>query len=613
MESQLTPGNKDIPPSKNRQKLPPSKERESLLAVLTTAYLKGDSVNWDSLYENAVYGDVPIFNGDIPTYPFERKRRWVPWEDEGAIKTEIPSKKEVVKDKGISPVKQALGAIRKLKQQINNIKAEQTQPIAVIGMGCRFPGGADTPRAYWDLLRQGRDAIVEVPKYRWDIDTCFDADPDAPGKMYCRYGGFLGPVDGFDTLFFGLSPRESARMDPQHRLVLEVAWETLEQAGMAPSKLHGAPVGVFLGTTALDYGCLLFGQGDLTKVDAFSGTGGTLGPAAGRLSYLMGFTGPSFVLDTACSSSLVAVHLACQSLRNRECTMAIAGGVNLTLSPAGTVNFCKARMLAPDGRCKSFDASANGYVRGEGCGMVLLKRLSDVDPERDRVLAVIRGSAVNQDGPSGGFTVPSGPAQERVIRKAMEVAGVTPDEIDYVEAHGTGTALGDPIEVEALGSVFRENKDPLLIGSVKTNFGHLEAAAGMASLIKVILSLNHNLIPPHLHFKSPNPRVQWDDLPIRVNTQSTSWTDNHKMRLAGISCFGFSGTNAHIIVGDPPASSDLLRTTVRTNHTTTRTNHTTARTNHTTARTNHSELHDIITREAVPPAGEQSGNTRVIS
>ncbi|MGD9733432.1 MAG: SDR family NAD(P)-dependent oxidoreductase [Desulfamplus sp.] len=544
--------------------------RHLFIESIAKAYIQGYTIDWDF-----IYSDTEIFKGNLPTYPFERKRCWLNWETNRNLQTKsvdsrtsekrdsLQSEKIEKKDGkgGLSPVKQALVAIKSLKERYDSLKAEQTEPIAVIGMGCRFPGGADTPSKYWELLKNGQDAIVEVPPYRWNIDDCFDPNPDAIGKMYCRYGGFLGRVDGFDSLFFGLSPREAARMDPQHRFILEVAWEALEHAAIPPSKLYGEPVGVFLGSTSFDYGALLFGEGDLTRVDAFSGTGGTPGPAAGRLSYLLGFTGPSFVLDTACSSSLVAVHLACQSLRNKECSLAISGGVNLTLSPAGTVNFCKARMLAPDGRCKTFDASANGYVRGEGCGIVVLKRLSDVAPQ-DRVLALIRGSAVNQDGPSGGFTVPSGPAQQKVIKSALEAAKVKPEQIDYIEAHGTGTSLGDPIEVEALGGVFSESRNssnPLLIGSVKTNFGHLEAAAGMASLIKVILSLNHGQIPPHLHFKEPNPRIQWDILPIKVTNALTEWNRKQEGRFAGISCFGFSGTNAHIVVGEAPNIAELNR------------------------------------------------------
>lgn len=540
-----------------------SDSRYCFLPEVAKAYIRGQRINWD-----LIYADAPSFKGELPTYPFERKRCWLPWHPTGSrdeTQTTKPVEPSVGadsvsagkgtnSDKTLSPVKQALIALRTLQNRYEALKAEKSEPIAVVGMGCRFPGNSNTPAQYWDLLRNGRDAIIEVPPYRWNIDACFDPNPDASGKMYCRYGGFIGPVDGFDSLFFGLSPREVARMDPQHRLILEVAWEALEHAQIPASKLHGEPVGVFLGSTSFDYGALLFGEGDLNRVDAFSGTGGTPGPAAGRLSYLLGLTGPSFVLDTACSSSLVAVHLACQSLRNRECNLAITGGVNLTLSPAGTVNFCKARMLAPDGRCKTFDDSANGYVRGEGCGLVILKRLSDVTSQ-DRVLALIRGSAVNQDGPSGGFTVPSGPAQEKVIRSALAVAGVEPNQIDYVEAHGTGTSLGDPIEVEALGSLFGDGRDPdrpLLIGSVKTNCGHLEAAAGMASLLKVILSLNHGEIPPHLHFKNPNSRIQWDMLPIKVNKDLTKWNNEQGMRLAGISCFGFSGTNAHLIVSEAP-------------------------------------------------------------
>ncbi|MBF0411468.1 MAG: KR domain-containing protein [Desulfamplus sp.] len=542
--------------------------RHLVIQSIAKAYIQGYTIDWDF-----IYSDTEIFKGNLPTYPFERKRCWLNLETNRNLQTQnidsITSKKreslqsEKIEKKdgkgGLSPVKQALVAIKSLKERYDSLKAQQTEPIAVIGMGCRFPGGANTPEKYWELLKNGQDAIVEVPPYRWNIDACFDPNPDAIGKMYCRYGGFLGRVDGFDSLFFGLSPREVARMDPQHRLILEVAWEALEHSMIPPSKLYGEPVGVFLGSTSFDYGALLFGEGDLTRVDAFSGTGGTPGPAAGRLSYLLGFTGPSFVLDTACSSSLVAVHLACQSLRNKECSLAISGGVNLTLSPAGTVNFCKARMLAPDGRCKTFDSSANGYVRGEGCGIVVLKRLSDVAPQ-DRVLALLRGSAVNQDGPSGGFTVPSGPAQEKVIRSALEAAKVKPEQIDYIEAHGTGTSLGDPIEVEALGGVFadsRNSSNPLLIGSVKTNFGHLEAAAGMASLIKVILSLNHGQIPPHLHFKEPNPRIQWDMLPIKVNSGLNEWSRKQEGRFAGISCFGFSGTNAHLVVGEASLKEPL--------------------------------------------------------
>ncbi|MEO0946631.1 MAG: MupA/Atu3671 family FMN-dependent luciferase-like monooxygenase [Cyanobacteria bacterium J06641_5] len=443
----------------------------------------------------------------------------------------------------------------------DELKLATAEPIAIIGIGCRFPGGADTPEAFWQLLQDGRDAIAEVPKDRWDIDTYFDPDPTAPGKMTTRYGGFIDPLYAFDPQFFGLTPREAVTLDPQQRLLLEVSWEALERAGQAPDLLArgragvlGSQAGVFVGICGSDYSQLLLQRGS-EEIDAYLGTGNTHSVAAGRLSYLFGFTGPSLAVDTACSSSLVAVHLAAQSLRQRECDFALAGGVNLVLSPEGTINFSKARMLSPDGRCKAFDATANGYVRGEGCGIVVLKRLSDALADRDPIQAVIRGSAINQDGRSSGLTVPNGPAQQNVVRQALANGGVSPAQVDYIEAHGTGTALGDPIEVGALGEVYRQHhslEKPLLIGSVKTNIGHLEAAAGIAGLIKVVLSMQHATLPKHLHFKAPNSHIDWADLPLKVTAEQTAWESNGHPRSAGVSSFGFSGTNAHVVLEEAP-------------------------------------------------------------
>jgi amino acid adenylation domain-containing protein len=451
--------------------------------------------------------------------------------------------------------KRALLALQEMQSKLNALERAKTEPIAIIGLSCRFPGGADNPEAFWQMLREGRDAIIEVPKERWDIDAYYDPDPDAPGKMCTRYGGFLlGPVDQFDPQFFGISPREANSLDPQQRLLLELSWEALECANLVPEKIYGSSTGVFVGITSFEYGASLFGDG-LERIDAYSGTGGTLGVAAGRLSYVLGLTGPSLILDTACSASLVATHLACQSLRLGESDLALVGGVNLTLRPETYINFSKAKMLAPDGRCKTFDAAADGYARGEGGGIVILKRLSDAVADGDNIYAQIRGSAVNQDGPSGGLTVPNGPSQVKVIHQALANAGVTPDQVSYIEAHGTGTSLGDPIEMGTLSNVFglkRYQDNPLTVGSVKTNIGHLEAAAGMAGLIKVVLSLQHKEIPPHLHFKQPSPHIDWDEFPVVIPTERQPWHTGEQPRIAGISSFGFSGTNAHIVLEEAP-------------------------------------------------------------
>jgi acyl transferase domain-containing protein len=457
---------------------------------------------------------------------------------------------------GFSPARLAL-LCTELQAKLEAVGAAAAEPIAIVGMACRFPGGSIDPDAYWELLENSRDAVGEIPRDRWNVDAFYDPDPGASGKMYCRRGGFLDEVDGFDPQFFNISPREAVSLDPQHRLLLEVAWEALEHAGHNAAEVRGSLTGVFVGIGADDYAKLQVRSASPESVTAHTGTGNAYCYGAGRLSFFLGAQGPCFPIDTACSSSLVAAHLACQSLRLRECNLAIVGGVHLMLSPAGSIFLSRARALAPDGRCKTFDARADGYVRGEGCGVVILRRLSDAVAHNDRILAVIRGSAINHDGPSSGFTVPNGQAQQAVIKAALAAGGVAPREIGYVEVHGTGTALGDPIELRALAAVLgraagRAADLPLAIGSVKTNIGHLEPAAGIAGLIKVVLALQKRAIPAHLHLEQVNPHVALDAGPFTIPTSLTPWPRGAQPRIAGVSSFGLSGTNAHVIVQEAP-------------------------------------------------------------
>lgn len=458
----------------------------------------------------------------------------------------------------LSPTKRALLALEQMQAKLEALENRQHEPIAIIGMGCRFPGGVENPDEFWQLLEGGIDAIAPVPQDRWNPDEYYHPDPDTPGKICTKYGGFVGNLQNFDAQFFRISPREAVSLDPQQRLLLEVCWESFENAGLAVDRFSGSKTGVFVGICANDYWHRLLSRGD-TEIDAYVATGNSHSVAAGRISYSFGFTGPSLSVDTACSSSLVAVHYACQSLRNRDCDLAIAAGVNRILSPQMSVNFSRAKMLSPEGRCKTFDASANGFVRGEGCGAIVLKRLSDAIASDDNILAVIRGSAVNHDGRSSGLTVPNGPAQQAVIRQALENARIQPQQVSYIEAHGTGTALGDPIEVGALNAVYgagRGDRDPLIVASAKTNIGHLEAAAGIAGLIKVVLALQHKKIPPHLHFKTPNPHISWGEIPVKVPQISSPWVSDDRERCAGVSSFGFSGTNAHVILEEFPSSQN---------------------------------------------------------
>ena len=421
-------------------------------------------------------------------------------------------------------------------------------PIAIIGIGCRFPG-AENPEQFWELLSNAVHAISSVPSERWDIDQFYSPEPGTPGKMNSRYGGFLNNIDQFDAGFFGISAEEAERIDPQQRLVLEVAWEALENAGIAPHTIADTQTSVMIGISNYDYGVLQFQ--DLDSINAHNGVGSALSIAANRLSYLLNLRGPSLAVETACSSSLVAIHLACKSLVTAESDLCIVGAVTLMLSPAPSITWSQAGVIASDGRCKTFDASADGYVRSEGCGIVILKRLSDAIRDNDHIQSVIRGTAVNQDGLSNGLTAPNGPSQQEVISQALKNANVEPSEVSYVEVHGTGTPLGDTIEFKALKNVLmagRKADQKCFLGAVKTNIGHLEAASGMASLLKVILSLKHQQIPAHLHLQKLNPYISLDKTCFAIPAKLEDWNTFTGSRLAGISTFGIGGTNAHIIV-----------------------------------------------------------------
>ncbi|MEL7369606.1 MAG: SDR family NAD(P)-dependent oxidoreductase [Myxococcota bacterium] len=431
----------------------------------------------------------------------------------------------------------------------------RSEPIAVVGMGCRFPG-ADGPEAFFEVIREGRDEVRELPSGRWDRERYYDPDPSAPGKTYVTRGGYLSDIASFDAQCFGIAPAEALRMDPQQRHLLEVSRHALEHAAIAPESLYGSPVGVFFGISSGDYAGVLRRLTPTEEIDGYVATGNAFSVAAGRLSYILGFTGPSLAVDTACSSSLVSLHLAIQSLRLRECDLALAGGVNLLLEPASTINFAKARMLAPDGRIKAYDARANGFVRGEGCGVVVLKRLSDALAAGDDVWAVVRGSAVNQDGASSALTAPSGTSQRAVLRSALAGASVEPSQVGFVEGHGTGTALGDPIELGALAEVYGESRSanqPLYLGSVKANIGHLESAAGVAGFMKAVLALRHRELPAQINFETPSMHVNWAQSGIEVVRERKPFEPIDGRWLAAVSSFGFSGTNAHVILEAAPA------------------------------------------------------------
>lgn len=425
--------------------------------------------------------------------------------------------------------------------------------IAVVGLSCRFPGAASLAE-FWRNLLNGQDAIAEVPPERWSLDDFYSPDPDRPGRMRTRFGGFVADIDRFDAGFFGISPREAEQVSPQQRLALEVAWEALEDGAIAPAALAGQAVGVYLGIASFDYYERLLLQTP-ERIDGYALTGNAYSVAANRLSYLLDLRGPSMAIDTACSSSLVALHLACQSLRAGESDLALAGGSHAMLSPWVTIAASRGEFMAPDGRCKTFDARADGYVRGEGCGVAVLKRYEDALRDGDPIRALILGGAVNQDGRSNGLTAPNPAAQVEVLRQAYARAGVAPSEVGYIEAHGTGTRLGDPMELNSLATVLGPGRDPASpcrVGSVKTNIGHLEAAAGVAGLIKAALAVEHGEIPASLHFETPNPLIDFSRLPLRVAESRQDWPAAGPRR-AGVSAFGFGGTNAHLVLGETPA------------------------------------------------------------
>ena len=434
----------------------------------------------------------------------------------------------------LSPTKKALLALKQMQGKLDALEQAKSEPIAVVGLGCRFPS-ANNPQEFWELLYRGEDAVS---------DRCDRLQlQDAATPEYISQCGFVPHLKEFDASFFRIAPREAASLDPQQRLLLEVSWESLENAAIPADKIEKSSTGVFIGASAIDYWHQLLSE--KTEIDAYLTTGNTHSLASGRISHFLDLTGPSISLDTACSSSLVAVHLAIKSLRDRECNMALAGGVNRIISPKISLNFARAKMLSPDGRCKTFDETANGFVRSEGCGIVVLKRLSDAIANKDRIRAVLLGSATNQDGRTSSITTPSSLSQQAAIEQALANSKVEARQVSYLETHGTGTSLGDAIEIEALSQVFKDNEE-LILGAVKTNIGHLESASGIASLIKTVLSLEKQLIPANLHLKQPNTKVDWQNLPFRLPQKAIAWKQTP--RIAGVSGFGFSGTNAHVVV-----------------------------------------------------------------
>src|SRR6267154_4591424 len=429
--------------------------------------------------------------------------------------------------------------------------------IAIIGIGCRFPGGIHHPDALWKLLVEGGEAVSDVPPDRWNVERFYDAEPGIAGKSIARRGGFVDGIDQFDPQFFGISPREAPYVDPQHRLLLETAWEAIEDAGLVLDLEGGTDLGVFVGISHNDYQAIQGTPWEHSGIGPHSPTGCAHSIAANRISYCFNLRGPSVAMDTACSSALTAVHAACEHIRAGRGDTALAGGVTVVITPGGFIGFSQASMLSPEGRCKAFDASANGFVRGEGAGMLLLKRLSRAIADGDPIHGVIIGTALNQDGHTNGISLPSAEAQARLVIEACIDAGVAPSQIGFVEAHGTGTAVGDPIEAHALTAALCEGRSPeapLLIGSVKTNLGHLETAAGVAGLVKALLVLKHGRIPPSLHFQTPNPNIDFTALKLRVPTTLEPFpeTDGGK-RIAGVNSFGFGGANAHILLEEPPA------------------------------------------------------------